>query len=124
LVATSVRFVRRKHTTDRVLKPHGLYLHFYSLHSSIVSSIVSRGPDATSPAAAATTAFQGNRNTSDKRRETMYNKRQKMNIEDSNVVPHRSTNSTRQCLTSLSRREAVLSLWYGPSWWWSETLII
>ena len=42
-------------------------------------------------------------------------KKQKMNIEDSNVVPHRSTNSTRQCLTSLSRREAVLSLWYGPS---------
>ena len=41
--------------------------------------------------------------------------KQKMNIEDSNVVPHRSTNSTRQCLTSLSRREAVLSLWYGPS---------
>ena len=38
------------------------------------------------------------------------------NTQDSNVVPHRSTNSTRQCLTSLSRREAVLSLWYGPSW--------
>ncbi|EJK72013.1 hypothetical protein THAOC_06496, partial [Thalassiosira oceanica] len=54
----------------------------------------------------------------------LKNKRQKMNIEDSNVVPHRSTNSTRQCLTSLSRREAVLSLWYGPSWWCSETLII
>ena len=40
---------------------------------------------------------------------------QKNNIEYSNVVPHRSTNPTRQCLTSLSRREAVLSLWYGRS---------
>eukprot|EP00977_Amphora_coffeiformis_P011100 scaffold2655_cov179-Amphora_coffeaeformis.AAC.33 len=35
------------------------------------------------------------------------------NIEYSNVVPHRSTNPTRRCLTSLSRREAVLSSWYG-----------
>ena len=34
---------------------------------------------------------------------------------DSNVVPHRSTNQARQCLTSLSRREAVLSLLYGYS---------
>ena len=32
------------------------------------------------------------------------------------MVPHRSTNWTRQCLTSLSRREAVLSLLYGRSW--------
>ena len=32
------------------------------------------------------------------------------------MVPHRSTNLARQCLTSLSRREAVLSLWYGRSW--------
>jgi hypothetical protein len=31
------------------------------------------------------------------------------------VVPHRSTNQTRTCLTSLSRREAVLSCWYGRS---------
>jgi hypothetical protein len=29
------------------------------------------------------------------------------------VVPHRSTNQARTCLTSLSRREAVLSCWYG-----------
>ena len=41
---------------------------------------------------------------------------QKNNTRDSNVVPHRSTNLARQCLTSLSRREAVLSLWYGRSW--------
>ena len=40
---------------------------------------------------------------------------QKNNTQDSNVVPHRSTNWARQCLTSLSRREAVLSLWYGRS---------
>ena len=40
---------------------------------------------------------------------------QKNNTRDSNVVPHRSTNLARQCLTSLSRREAVLSLWYGRS---------
>ena len=32
------------------------------------------------------------------------------------MVPHRSTNWTRQCLTSLSRREAVFSLLYGRSW--------
>ncbi len=44
-------------------------------------------------------------------------KSQKNNTRDSNVVPHRSTNLARQCLTSLSRREAVLSLWYGRSWW-------
>ena len=42
-------------------------------------------------------------------------KKQKNNTKDSNVVPHRSTNLARQCLTSLSRREAVLSLWYGRS---------
>ncbi|KAL7434348.1 hypothetical protein ACHAXH_002489 [Discostella pseudostelligera] len=42
-------------------------------------------------------------------------KKQKNNTRDSNVVPHRSTNLARQCLTSLSRREAVLSLWYGRS---------
>ena len=37
------------------------------------------------------------------------------NTQDSNVVPHRSTNWARTCLTSLSRREAVLSCWYGRS---------
>ena len=37
------------------------------------------------------------------------------NTQDSNVVPHRSTNWARACLTSLSRREAVLSCWYGRS---------
>ncbi|KAL7451498.1 hypothetical protein ACHAWC_003321 [Mediolabrus comicus] len=42
-------------------------------------------------------------------------KNKKNNTRDSNVVPHRSTNLARQCLTSLSRREAVLSLWYGRS---------
>lgn len=31
------------------------------------------------------------------------------------MVPHRSTNLARRCLTSLSRREAVLSSWYGRS---------
>ena len=40
---------------------------------------------------------------------------EKNNTWDSNVVPHRSTNQARQCLTSLSRREAVLSLLYGRS---------
>ena len=47
-------------------------------------------------------------------------KLQKNNTRDSNVVPHRSTNLARQCLTSLSRREAVLSLWYGRSWYYDE----
>ena len=47
---------------------------------------------------------------------------QKNNTRDSNVVPHRSTNLARQCLTSLSRREAVLSLWYGRSCFPSECL--
>ncbi len=42
--------------------------------------------------------------------------RKKNNTWDSNVVPHRSTNQARRCLTSLSRREAVLSTWYGRSW--------
>ena len=37
------------------------------------------------------------------------------NTRDSNVVPHRSTNRARACLTSLSGREAVLSCWYGRS---------
>ena len=44
-------------------------------------------------------------------------KKQKNNTKDSNVVPRRSTNLARQCLTSLSRREAVLSLWYGRSYY-------
>ena len=43
-------------------------------------------------------------------------KRKKNNTRDSNVVPHRSTNLARSCLTSLSRREAVLSWLYGRSW--------
>ena len=30
-------------------------------------------------------------------------------------ISHRSTNQARTCLTSLSRREAVLSCWYGRS---------
>jgi hypothetical protein len=42
--------------------------------------------------------------------------KQKNNTRDSNVVPHRSTNRARRCLTSLSRREAVLSSWYGRSY--------
>ena len=45
----------------------------------------------------------------------MLAKGQKNNIRYSNVVPHRSTNLTRSCLTSLSRREAVLSWLYGRS---------
>ena len=40
----------------------------------------------------------------------------KNNTRDSNVVPHRSTNLARTCLTSLSGREAVLSRWYGRSY--------
>ena len=43
-------------------------------------------------------------------------KGKKNNTRDSNVVPHRSTNRARTCLTSLSRREAVLSSLYGRSW--------
>ena len=43
-------------------------------------------------------------------------KKKKNNTRDSNVVPHRSTNLARSCLTSLSRREAVLSWLYGRSW--------
>ena len=42
-------------------------------------------------------------------------KSQKNNTADSNVVPHRTTNTARSCLTSLSRREAVLSCLYGRS---------
>ena len=37
------------------------------------------------------------------------------NTKDSNVVPHRSTNLARTCLTSQSRRDAVLSCLYGRS---------
>ena len=33
----------------------------------------------------------------------------------SKLVPHATTNGARRCLTSLSRREAVLSSWYGRS---------
>ena len=40
-------------------------------------------------------------------------KAKEYNTWDSNVVPHRSTNQARTCLTSLSGREAVLSCWYG-----------
>ena len=40
---------------------------------------------------------------------------QKHNTSDSNVVPLRDTSLTRQCLSSRSTREAVLSLWYGRS---------
>jgi hypothetical protein len=37
------------------------------------------------------------------------------NTRDSNVVPHRSTNRARWCLTSQSGRNAGLSSWYGRS---------
>lgn len=37
------------------------------------------------------------------------------NTRDSNVVPHRSTNRARTCLTSQSGRDVVLSCWYGRS---------
>jgi hypothetical protein len=40
---------------------------------------------------------------------------QKNNTRDSNVVPHRSTNLARRCLTSQSGRNAVLSSLYGRS---------
>lgn len=36
------------------------------------------------------------------------------------MVPHRSTNRARTCLTSLSRREAVLSCWYGRSYLFAQ----
>ena len=49
-----------------------------------------------------------------KRREKSKRKKEN-NTQDSNVVPHRSTSWARACLTSLSRREAVLSSWYGRS---------
>ena len=48
-------------------------------------------------------------------RQNYNNKQKENNTWDSNVVPHRSTNQARGCLTSLSRREAVLSSWYGRS---------
>ena len=54
------------------------------------------------------------------KRQQIYKMLQKNNTRDSNVVPHRSTSLARQCLTSLSRREAVLSLWYGRSCWKSR----
>ncbi len=41
--------------------------------------------------------------------EKIENSLKENNTRDSNVVPHRSTNRARACLTSLSRREAVLS---------------
>ena len=43
--------------------------------------------------------------------------KRKNNIRYSNVVPHRSTNLTRCCLTSMSRRVSVLSALYGRSCW-------
>ena len=52
----------------------------------------------------------------DRKKQKNNRKKQKNNTRDSNVVPHRSTNLARLCLTSLSRREAVLSQWYGRSW--------
>ena len=45
--------------------------------------------------------------------EVMKEVQKEYNTWDSNVVPHRSTNQARTCLTSLSGREAVLSCWYG-----------
>jgi hypothetical protein len=45
----------------------------------------------------------------------LWKRQKENNTWDSNVVPHRSTNQARTCLTSLSGREAVLSCWYGRS---------
>ena len=56
------------------------------------------------------------RNKPGRRQMAWQNKNKKNNIRDSNVVPHRSTNLTRRCLTALSGREAVLSSWYGRSY--------
>ena len=49
----------------------------------------------------------------DKKKRKAAKEKVEYNTRDSNVVPHRSTNRARTCLTSLSRREAVLSCWYG-----------
>jgi hypothetical protein len=56
--------------------------------------------------------------------QNISSKLQKNNTRDSNVVPHRSTNRARRCLTSLSRREAVLSSLYGRSWLFRWILFI
>ena len=45
---------------------------------------------------------------------SLLKKSKNKNTWDSNVVPHRSTNQARRCLTSQSRRDAVLSALYGP----------
>jgi hypothetical protein len=42
-------------------------------------------------------------------------RKQKNNTRDPNMFSHRRTNLARLCLTLLSRREAVLSLWYDLS---------
>ena len=57
-----------------------------------------------------------------KKNETKKCRQKENNTKDSNVVPHRSTNLARACLTSLSRREAVLSCWYGRSHYCESSL--
>ena len=55
------------------------------------------------------------------REEQKKRKREKKNnTADSNVVPHRSTNAARTCLTSLSGREAVLSDWFDRSYYYPD----
>ena len=51
----------------------------------------------------------------DKRTCSLLENAKENNTRDSNVVPHRSTNRARTCLTSQSRRDVVLSCWYGRS---------
>ncbi|KAL7475521.1 hypothetical protein ACHAW6_001432, partial [Cyclotella cf. meneghiniana] len=48
----------------------------------------------------------------------------KNNTRNSNIVPHHNTSLARQCLTLLSRQEAVMLLRYGHSWFWRHFTFI
>ena len=80
------------------------------------SKKVTRQPQETRQEHTPTTKIYTHTQTHNNLRRSKKKQKKKFNIRCSNVVPHRSTNRTRTCLTSLSRREAVLSCLYGRIW--------
>ena len=98
---------------------------FLLLHPSLdASNQAGKAPKHILAKGAGTKVAQGRSGTRAAGRGRIGRRRKKNNTWDSNVVPHRSTGRARQCLTSLSRREAVLSLWYGPSYQTNRVVIM
>jgi hypothetical protein len=97
--------------TDRIRKDtHSRFLYdrrSWTPNEAVTDEVIA---DTVGKVAAAVVASQYSH---DRGRNGRFNS--KNNTRDSNMVPHRSSNLARRCLTSQSGRDAVLSSFYGRS---------